>query len=54
MTREHWLSIFIGFMFFAILNRMPFADAAKYRQAIEHCERSLPRDQHCTVIGVPK
>lgn len=54
MTKDHFYSILLGFFISAILNTMPFADAEKYRQAIEQCEKSLPRDQNCVVIGVPK
>ena len=54
MTKEHWYSVVAGFFIFSILNTMPFADAEKYRQAIKQCEKSLPRDQQCKVIGVPE
>lgn len=54
MTKDNMWCIVLGFMIFSILSTMPWADAEKYRQAIQHCEKSLPRDQHCVVIGVPK
>lgn len=53
MTKE-WAYIVVGFMIAAILNTMPFADAEKYRRAIEQCEKPLPRNQHCKVVGVPE
>jgi len=54
MTKEHWYAVVLGFMIFSILNTMPFADAEKYRRAKQECEKSLPRDQHCKIIGVPE
>lgn len=42
----------LAFVLFAILNSMPFADAARFRKAVEACEKNLPRDQHCDVQGV--
>ena len=44
---------FSGLFVAALLNTMPFADAEQYRRAIKECEKTLPRDQHCTVVGVP-
>ena len=38
--------------FFIILNSAPFSDAARFRKAIEACEKNLPRAQHCDVQGV--
>jgi len=54
MTKDNLWCILLGFMIGAILNTMPFADAEKYRRAKEECEKTLPRDQHCKVIGVPQ
>lgn len=54
MTRDHFYCIVVGFLFCAILNAMPFADAEKYRKTVRECEKSLPRDQHCKVVGVPE
>ena len=51
-TKDTAYGILFGFMIFSILNRMPFSDAYKYRAAIQECEKSLPRDQHCRVVGV--
>ncbi len=42
----------IGFLLSVAMSHLPFAYAAKYRAAIEECEKSLPRDQHCIVVGV--
>jgi hypothetical protein len=46
--------VVVGFFIAALLNTLPFADAEQYRRAIKECERTLPRDQNCRVIGVPK
>lgn len=45
--------IIIGFMVVVWLNAAPFSDASKYRESLKECEKSLPRDQQCKVIGVP-
>jgi hypothetical protein len=45
--------VFVGLFIAVLVNTLPFADSEKYRRAIKECERSLPRDQHCTVVGVP-
>ena len=44
---------FMGFIVSVWLFNSPWSDNTKYRQAIQECERSLPRDQHCTVIAIP-
>ena len=54
MTKDHFYCVLLGFFIYAILNTMPFADAEKYRRAKEQCEKTLPRDQHCKVVGVPE
>jgi hypothetical protein len=41
-----------GWFIAVMLNSLPSSDASKYRAAIAECEKSLPRDQHCLVIGV--
>lgn len=54
MTRDGWYMFVLGFMVAAILNTMPFADAEQYRKAKQECEKTLPRNQSCKVIGVPE
>jgi hypothetical protein len=54
MTKDNMWCIVLGFLIFSILNTMPFADAEKYRRAKQECEKSLPRDQQCKIIGVPE
>lgn len=41
-----------GWFVAGMLNSLPLSDASKYRAAIAECEKSLPRDQNCKVIGV--
>lgn len=45
--------IIIGFVIFGFFSIMPFTDRSKYNKAIEECEKDLPRNQYCKVIGVP-
>lgn len=52
MNTPFCFGILVGLFIAAFLNVMPFSDAAKYRSAIEECEKSIPRDQHCRIIGV--
>lgn len=45
---------FVGFIIPVIIVSLPSSDVSLYRKAIEECERTLPRDQHCRVVGVPE
>jgi len=51
--KDFWWGIAFGFMMAIFVANSPWGDVYKYRKAIEECERTLPRDQHCKVIGVP-
>lgn len=42
----------LGLLVSILLYIVPAAGLSKYKKAIEECEKSLPRDQHCKVIGV--
>jgi len=53
MKRDTAYAILLGFLLGAILNTMPWADAEQYRRAKQECEKTLPRNQHCIVVGVP-
>lgn len=44
--------IVCGWLLAIAVNSLPFADAAIYRKTLGECEKSLPRDKHCIVIGV--
>ena len=50
------IGVFAGFMLgivFCIgLSSLPDSALEKYKKSIKDCEKSLPRDQHCKVIGV--
>lgn len=46
----------LGFVFatvvIGVMANLPFSNVTKYDNAIKECEKSLPRDKHCKVIGV--
>ena len=44
--------VLAGWFMAAMLNVLPFSNSSRYRAAIAECEKSLPRDQNCKVIGV--
>jgi hypothetical protein len=35
-----------------VVANLPFSNVVKYDNAIKECEKALPRDKHCKVIGV--
>lgn len=43
------LAFLVGLAFSAGMVSSPLAE---YHDAIEECEKSLPRDKHCKIIGV--
>lgn len=45
------LGIFIGL---AIFNYFPGTLLKSARTAIEECEKTLPRDQHCIITAIPE
>lgn len=51
-THPVLVGVALGFLLAVFLNATPYSDAAKYRAAIKECEKSLPRDQRCVVIGI--
>lgn len=42
-----------GIIAMVVVNTFPFTDSAKYRDAIKQCEKTLPRNEHCVVVGLP-
>lgn len=44
--------VFVGLFIAVMLNALPASNSSRYRAAIAECEKTLPRDQHCVVIGV--
>lgn len=53
MSKDFFAGSLIGFVVMLWLVSSPWSDNAKYRNAIKECEKTLPRDQQCKVIGVP-
>ena len=44
---------FVGiFVFIAMLQTLPGSLAKQANDAIQECEKSLPRDQHCKVMAI--
>lgn len=52
-TKDFFSGLLIGGLIVMIISSLPFSDAARYRKAIDDCERVLPRNVHCKVVGVP-
>jgi hypothetical protein len=50
---ELFAGMTIGGLIVLIITALPFSDAARYRKAIDECERTLPRNVQCKVVGVP-
>lgn len=42
----------VGIFVAITLTLMPISDASLYQSAIKECQRQLPRDQRCKVVGV--
>lgn len=49
---SYGLGFLLGIILCGVLVNLPNSALKKYEKAIEECEKSLPRDQHCKVIGV--
>lgn len=52
MNNDFVRGAFVCFIWCGILNLMPFSDSEQYRRAIDACEKKLPREQKCMVVGV--
>lgn len=56
---NHEFKIFImgliigALLVFGIEGTLPNSSVNLYQKAIEECEKDLPRNQHCVIIGVP-
>lgn len=47
-------TVFITVMLMAVINtNLPGSKVYRYNAAMEQCEKSLPRDQHCVIVAVP-
>jgi hypothetical protein len=53
MKRDIFWAAILGYIFAIWMMNSPWSDVTKYREVIKACEKSLPRDQHCVVIGIP-
>lgn len=49
---EFSLGFVVATVVIGIMANLPFSNVTKYNAAIKECEKTLPRDQHCKVIGV--
>lgn len=48
------MGLIIGaLLVFGIEGTLPNSSVNLYQKAIEECEKDLPRNQHCVIIGVP-
>jgi hypothetical protein len=52
MKRDIFWAAILGYIFAIWMFNAPWSDLTKYKDAIKACEKNLPRDRHCTVIGV--
>ena len=49
------LGLFSGLILsIGIASVNPYSSMNKIDRAISECEKSLPRDQHCVMVGVPE
>lgn len=48
------LGFILGFTVAIVIMALPSSDASLYRKAIDECEKTLPRNQHCKVMGIPE
>ena len=45
---------FIGiFIVIALIDTSPTSHKNIVENALKECEKSLPRDQHCTIVAIP-
>jgi hypothetical protein len=42
-----------GIVLFVILISLPFTYNSKAQKAIQECEKTLPRNQHCEITAIP-
>jgi hypothetical protein len=47
------IGMFTGVILLMLLLGFADSSVSRYKTAIAECEKSLPRDQHCKVVGVP-
>lgn len=49
-----FMGVFFGVIVCVLSTTIPASTLSVVRNAINECEKSLPRDQHCKIIAVPK
>ena len=53
-TPTFLLGMFWGIILFILFISLPFTIVSKARKAIQECEKTLPRNQHCEITATPK
>jgi hypothetical protein len=43
-----------GIILFVLFLNLPFTNNSKAQKAIQECEKTLPRNQHCEITATPK
>lgn len=54
MKSDIFYAIGLGLLIGIMLNALPWSDAEQYRRAKRECEKTLPRNQQCKIVGVPQ
>ena len=53
-TGAFFIGIVVGFCIIATISVIfPSEQVKQYKNAINECEKTLPRNQHCVVVAVP-
>lgn len=54
MIKEMSLGFAVGVIFLMVIIKfLPDSKIEKYNSAIEQCEKTLPRNEHCVIVAVP-
>lgn len=51
--KEFMTGVGVGFIIAALLSKLPGSYYNLVTDAMHECEKSLPRDQHCTIVAIP-
>lgn len=46
------VGLFIGFTLLSLIVLLAAGNENKYKKILQECESSLPRNQHCKLVGV--
>ena len=52
MSKDYLAGVLTGIVGVIILASLPSSNVSKYRDAIDECQKNLPRNVHCKVVGV--